>query len=498
MRRKDVGWLALIAVITAVALSVILAPRATSTTPAASAGASPSPSAAAQTPPRQVWLGRDVHTRLGLDLRGGTQVLLHSREPDISAEQLEQARGVIERRVNGLGLNEPNVQTSGTDRIIVELPEVGSPEQALETIRSTGRLEFIDPQGQQLPLGTLVRTELSPEPQPAESAVITDTATTTDTLIAAEEISAALAGPLFPVIADGAELDTGAVAPSADELGRPAVAFRFTGNSAQQLQAFTAQNVGQYLSIVLDNRIISSAQINSTLPGEGIITTGTQQEQAQLLNLLRYGSLPVAFDVENSRIVSPTLGEESIRASLLAGIIGLSAVAFFMIVYYRLPGVLAVVALLIYTALSFALYRLIPVTLTLAGIAGFILSIGLAVDGNVLIFARLKEELRRGRSLTSSVEEGFRHAWPSIRDSNAATLITTAILYWFGSNFGVSIIRGFAITLGLGVLLSLFTAVFVTRTFLRLVVRSPRLRSPWLYAVEEPTQPGGTAQTRIA
>jgi preprotein translocase subunit SecD len=445
-----------------------------------------------------VWLGRDVHTRLGLDLRGGTQVLLHSREPDISAEQLEQARGVIERRVNGLGLNEPNVQTSGTDRIIVELPEVGSPEQALETIRSTGRLEFIDPQGQQLPLGTLVRTELSPEPQPAESAVITDTATTTDTLIAAEEISAALAGPLFPVIADGAELDTGAVAPSADELGRPAVAFRFTGNSAQQLQAFTAQNVGQYLSIVLDNRIISSAQINSTLPGEGIITTGTQQEQAQLLNLLRYGSLPVAFDVENSRIVSPTLGEESIRASLLAGIIGLSAVAFFMIVYYRLPGVLAVVALLIYTALSFALYRLIPVTLTLAGIAGFILSIGLAVDGNVLIFARLKEELRRGRSLTSSVEEGFRHAWPSIRDSNAATLITTAILYWFGSNFGVSIIRGFAITLGLGVLLSLFTAVFVTRTFLRLVVRSPRLRSPWLYAVEEPTQPGGTAQTRIA
>ena len=349
-----------------------------------------------------------------------------------------------------------------------------------------------------MPLGTLVRTELSPEPQLAGSAALTGTATTTDTLIAAEEISAALAGPLFPVVADGAELDTSTVAPSADELGRPAVAFSFTGDSARQLQAFTSQNVGNPLAIVLDNRVISSATINSTLPGSGIITTGTAQEQTQLLNLLRYGSLPVAFEVESSRIVSPTLGDESIRASLLAGIIGLSAVALFMIIYYRLPGVLAVVALLIYTAISFALYRLIPVTLTLAGIAGFILSIGLAVDGNVLIFARLKEELRRGRSLTSSVEEGFRHAWPSIRDSNVSTLITTAILYWFGSNFGVSIIRGFAITLGLGVLLSLFTSVFVTRTFLRLVVRSPRFRNPWLYAVEAPTQPGGSAQTRIA
>jgi len=521
VRRKDLGWLTFIVLLTAVAVWINFAPRAASqastaasaspsgsASPSASAdaaAASPSPAAATE-PVRQVWLGRDVHTRLGLDLRGGTQVLLRSRDPNITPERLEQARGVIERRVNGLGLNEPNVQTSGTDRIIVELPEVASPEQALETIRSTGRLEFIDPQGQQLPTGQLVRTDLSPNPSLNTNDALggtgtvsgTETLTDTANITASAELQAALSGPLYTVIADGAELDTGSVQPATDEVGTPAVAFSFTGNSAQSLQAFTSQNVGNPLSIVLDNRVVSTATINSTLPGSGQITTGTVQGRDQLLNLLRYGSLPVAFDVENSRIVSPTLGQESINASLLAGIIGLSAVALFMILYYRLPGVVAVVALLIYTALSFALYRLIPVTLTLAGIAGFILSIGLAVDGNVLIFARLKEELRRGRSLPSAVEEGFHHAWPSIRDSNVATLITTAILYWFGSNFGVSIIRGFAITLGLGVLLSLFTAVVVTRTFLRLLVRSGGFRRHWWYAVEEPTQPGGTTRTRLA
>jgi preprotein translocase subunit SecD len=267
------------------------------------------------------------------------------------------------------------------------------------------------------------------------------------------------------------------------------VSFEFEGDSANRLQQFTAQNVGQYLSIVLDNRIVSSATIQDVLPGQGQISSATTQERDSLFNVLRYGSLPVGFDVETSRTVSATLGEDSIRASLIAGIVGLMAVGLLMIVYYRLPGLLAVIALLIYTAISFALYRLIPITLTLAGIAGFILSIGLAVDGNVLIFARLKEELRAGRSLGTAVEEGFLHAWPSIRDSNIATLITTIILYWFGSSFGVSIIKGFALTLGLGVAISLFTAVIITRTFLRLVVESGAFRNYWWYAVEEPSKP---------
>ena len=300
-----------------------------------------------------------------------------------------------------------------------------------------------------------------------------------------------MSGPLYQVIASGDQLDTNSVQKGIDQTGKPIVAFSFTSGSesATRLQQFTAQNIGKPLTIVLDNRVESSATIQDVLPGSGQISSNTQQDRANIYNVLRYGSLPVGFDVETSRTVSATLGEDSIQASLVAGIVGLLAVALFMLFYYRLPGFLAVVAQLIYTAISFALYRLIPITLTLAGIAGFILSIGLAVDGNVLIFARLKEELRRGRSRRSAVEEGFIHAWPSIRDSNISTLITTLILYWFGSSFGVSIIKGFALTLGLGIAISLFTSVVITRTFLRLVVESGAFRSYWWYAVEEPTTP---------
>ncbi|MDQ5850541.1 MAG: protein translocase subunit SecD, partial [Chloroflexota bacterium] len=271
--------------------------------------------------------------------------------------------------------------------------------------------------------------------------------------------------------------------------GRPFVAFSFNGNSARTLEQFTAANVGKPMAIVLDNRVQSVATINSALPGSGQIETNTVADRDAILNVLKYGSLPVVFEVETSRSVTATLGQDSIYASLIAGIVGLSSVALFMLIYYRLPGLLADIALLIYTLISFALYRFIPITLTLAGIAGFILSIGLAVDANVLIFARLKEELRRGRPLAVAVEQGFEHAWPSIRDANASTLITSLILYWFGSNFGVSIIKGFALTLALGIAVSLFTAIVITRTFLRLVVRSGRFNNPWLYAVETPREP---------
>jgi preprotein translocase subunit SecD len=432
----------------------------------------------------------DVHTRLGLDLRGGTQVLLRSRDPNITAESLQVARQVIEDRVNGLGVSEATVQTSGNDRIIVELPDVDQPEQALATIRSTGKLELIDPQGQFLPTGQLVRTEGSPTPSLSATQGLsgTDTLSDTQSITASAELNAALSGPLYALVADGLDLQNDSVQPGIDQGGRPIVSFTFNEPSATKLQQFTAQNIGQPLTIVLDNRVVSSATIQAVLPGSGQISSQTTADRDNLYNVLRYGSLPVGFDVETSRTISPTLGEASIAASQVAGLVGLLAVALLMIFYYRLPGLLAVIALLIYTALSFALYKLIPITLTLAGIAGFILSIGLAVDGNVLIFARLKEELRRGRSIPSAVEEGFIHAWPSIRDSNISTLITTIILYWFGSSFGVSIIKGFALTLGLGVVLSLFTSVVITRTFLRLVVESGAFRNYWWYAVEDPAK----------
>ncbi|MBA3947850.1 MAG: protein translocase subunit SecD, partial [Herpetosiphonaceae bacterium] len=279
-----------------------------------------------------------------------------------------------------------------------------------------------------------------------------------------------------------------------DTTGSPFVAFKFNGTAATSLQQFSAQNIGKPMAIVLDNKVQSVAVIRDTLPGSGQITTRSVADRDQIYNVLKYGSLPVSFDVQSSRSVSPTLGTASINSSQIAGIVGLLAVAIFMLVYYRLPGLLADVALLIYTLISFALYRAIPITLTLAGIAGFILSIGLAVDANVLIFSRIKDELRHGLPLATAVERGFDHAWPSIRDANASTLITSLILYYFGSSFGVSIIKGFALTLALGILLSLFTAVVITRTFLRSVVATGRFRDPWLFAIERSQPVTGTTQ----
>jgi preprotein translocase subunit SecD len=427
--------------------------------------------------PEQRFLGRDVSTRLGLDLQGGTQVLLRASEVP-SRDLMETARGVIDRRVNGLGVSEAVVQLSGEDRIIVELPGVANPDQAIETLRGTGKLEFIDPQGQYLTPGQPVRTSGNPNPPQLEA---TGTPTDTATPDPASET-------IFEAITDGSDLDTGSVQLVASQSGglgnRPAVAFTWLGESASSLAQFSSQNVGQPMCIVLDNIVESCPVINDALlDGSGIITTNTQEDAQRIFNQLKYGALPIALQVETSRTVSATLGQDSVRQSTVAGIVGLSIVAIFMLAFYRLPGLLADIALLVYTLISLALYNFIPVTLTLAGIAGFILSIGLAVDANVLIFARLKEELRRGRTLRMAVESGFDEAWPAIRDSNVATAITCTILYLFGNSFGVSIIKGFALTLGLGILVSMFTAIVVTRTLLRIMVDF-NITNPWLYGLD--------------
>jgi preprotein translocase subunit SecD len=483
VRRRDINLLILTVLVTALALWINLTPRANPSDP---------------NDRRELWLGRDVHTRYGLDLRGGTEVLLRATAADVTAEQLDIARRTIEQRVNGLGVAEATVQTSGSNRIIVELPDVANPEQALETIRSTGKLEFVDPAGQQLTDGQLVRTSGSPEPVVRrETASATGGVTATDTLTSTGALTETVTGPILQVIADGGELDLNSVQPGVGTDGKPYVAFTFTGESARTLEQFTASNVGNLMAIVLDNRVQSVATIQAALPGSGQISTNTVADRDSIYNVLKYGSLPVVFEVESSRSVTATLGQASINASLIAGIIGLASVAFFMIVYYRMPGVVAVVALLIYALISFAIYRLVPVTLTLPGIAAFILSIGLAVDANVLIFARTKEELRRGRPFAVAVEQGFDHAWPSIRDSNNATLITSIILYAFGSNFGVSIIKGFALTLALGVIISLFTANAVTRTLLRLVVRTGRFNRPSFFAVEDRPEPTSGANRPV-
>ena len=449
--------------------------------------------------PGDTWLGRDVHTRLGLDLQGGTQVLLKAQDPTVSSDIMQTAEQVIDRRVNGLGLSETVVQLSGKDRIIVELPGVTKPDEVSDTLRGTGKLEFIanvDGTGfasqQAAPAqGTVVRTSGSPNPRPRATTTPTSTGTLSDTAAISSTAEAPITGPIYKSITDGKDLDTSQVQPRFGNTQTPnrnqfAVGFAYKGESASSLQTFTSQNVGKLMCIVLDNVINSCATIQSALiGGSGEITTATRAEAEQLYTQLKYGALPVPLQVESSRTVSATLGQDSVAASIVAGAVGLVIVALFMILYYRLPGVLATLALLIYTLMSFAFYRLIPITLTLAGIAGFILSIGLAVDANVLIFARLKEELRRGKALRAAVEAAFVESWPAIRDSNASTLITSIILFLFGNSFGVSIIKGFALTLGLGIILSMFTAIIVTRTFLRLIVPLSLAQNPWMFELEQ-------------
>jgi preprotein translocase subunit SecD len=415
-----------------------------------------------------IGITRDFSLRQGLDLSGGSQVLLEADNcatPNIT-ERLENTRQIIENRINGLGVTEPLIQMAGNCRILVELPAVDNPEDAIAQIQQTGRLEWVDSGDDYYTEGTIVRTSGNPNP-------VTETVTSTETATGTLPLPAAqIPEKTYQVIVSGADLVP-------DQLNvvlntttnEPQVSFRLQGDAAQQFGQYTTNNVGKFACIVLDNVVKSCPRIQSAIPdGQGVITVGQGgiDEANKLVNLLRYGALPVSLRVVQSNTIGPTLGEDSIRASIIAGLIGLGAVALFMLLYYRVAGLVAVLTLLLYGFVTFALFRLLGVTLTLPGIAGFILSVGVAVDGNTLIIERLKEELRHGRRLNTAVEVAFERAWTSIRDSNFATLITCAILFWFGNQFGASIVKGFAVTLGIGVFISLFSSVFVTRTFLHL------------------------------
>src|SRR3989442_512507 len=269
-----------------------------------------------------------------------------------------------------------------------------------------------------------------------------------------------------------------------EQTGRPQINFAMNGDAVGRFGDFTRQNIGNILTVTLDREVIESATINSAILGPGVITGQFTTSEAQRVStVLRYGALPIVLTIASQETIGPTLGQDSIVKSQIAGTIGLGIVMLFILLYYRLPGLLADLALLLYTALTFAIFKLIGVTLTLAGIAGFVLSIGMAVDANVLTFERIKEELRAGRLLASAIDLGWKRAWPSIRDSNITTLITCAVLFYFGSNFGASVIAGFATTLFLGVLISMFTAIVVTRNFLNLLVPTGVVSHPALFGL---------------
>ena len=404
---------------------------------------------------------RDIKVVRGLDLQGGLRVLLEADLPpeaEVKPEQVETARRILENRVNGLGVTEPVIQVAGARRILVELPGVGDPEEAVQVIKQTSLLEFVEiPVDSQTQLAGLVGRTIKTDFEGGQGEAST-------------EGQGSEAEPVFRTVMTGAMLKDAQV--TRDELGQFNVAFELTDEGAKLFGDYTSEHVGDFLAIVLDKRVLSIPRINSPITGgSGVITGDFSYEEANNLAIqLRYGALPVPLKVVESKTIGPTLGEDSLQKSTVAGVIGLSVVMLFMALYYRLPGVLADGALLVYALVTFALFKLIPVTLTLPGVAGFVLSMGVAVDANVLIFERMKEELRNGRSLSMAIDLGFSRAWPSIRDSNLSTLITCAILYWFGSTFGASIVKGFSLTLAVGVLVSLFTAITVTRTFLHLVL----------------------------
>ncbi len=447
---------------------------------------------------------RQVQVHLGLDLQGGLRVLLQADVPEgttIDPDSLKVARDIIERRVNALGVVEPLIQVQGANRIVVELPGIQNPDEAIKVFGGTGLLEFVDAGSNPPAEGELIATTgpsptnscsnvvAQSNPTPTPTIAPTDTISPTNAVTNTNPITSTR---VFTTIMTGDCLDAASTGVQFDQqTSQPIIGFGLKGDGVKIFGDFTTANVGKYLAIALDKRIISAPVINSPITGGSGVIQGrfTIPEANNLAVQLKFGSLPIPLRIETTTNIGPTLGQDSINRSLIAGAIGIAIVAFFMIFYYRLPGVLAVIALTIYGFIVFTIYKVgIPglfdfVTLTLPGIAGFILSLGVAVDGNILIFERMKEELRDGRPMALALEAGFERAWPSIRDSNISTLITSLILLWFGSTFGASIVAGFAITLMIGVFVGLFTSVFVTRTFLRFVLDIFPNIGLWWYGV---------------
>lgn len=396
---------------------------------------------------------KPIITHLGLDLSGGTHVVLEADMSNIdSADRdgaLASAKEIIDRRVNFFGLTEPVVQTAvaaDSYRIIVELPGVTDVDQAVGVIGQTAQLEFRE------------FTDLTEATAASTAAQLYDSTT--------------------PTGITGKDLRRAALSFSTTT-GEPEVAIEFTSEGAVKFAEVTKRLTGKPLPIFLDNLLLSAPVVREEISGgQSVITGGFSQEDANTLALqLNAGALPVPVHVIEKRVIGATLGTESVAKSIRAGFVGLVIVAGFMIANYGFLGLISVFGLFLYGLISFALIRLIPITLTLPGIAGLILSIGMAVDSNILIFERYKEELRDGKPSGIAMELAFGKAWDSIRDANVTTLLTCLILYNPGNwDFLPSsgMVRGFAVTLFMGVLVSLFTGIVVTRTFIRVLYRGKK------------------------
>lgn len=368
--------------------------------------------------------------KLGLDLRGGTSVVLQA-QGKIESDTMDKVRDIIERRVDGLGVTEPVIQISGNDRLIVELAGIKDSQKAVELIGTTAKLEF------------KIKNQ---------------------------------DGTYGPTLLGGSAIKTAVL--SQGEFGRPAVDFTLDSKGAEVFAKITRENIGKPLAIMLDGKEQSAPVINSEISrGTGQITTNSREDAQKITNLLKSGALPVSIKILEVRTVGATLGVESIKQTQFAGILAMIAISLFMFIIYKIPGLIADVVLVIYGFLVLASLSLVGSTLTLPGIAGFILTLGMAVDANVITFERIKEEMSKGYSIDDSVEKGFENGLPAIIDGNLTTLLIAAVLF----SFGTGPVRGFAVTLSLGVMITMLTAIFITKLFMRFVISTFHIKKEKLF-----------------
>jgi len=380
----------------------------------------------------------DFKIKEGLDLQGGSSILyaadLSKVDSDKKKDAMDSLQKVIEKRINAFGVSEPIIQTSklgSEDRLLVELPGVKDVQEAKDLVGKIAELKF---------------KEVGPEG-------------VKDTDLSGKDLKRA-AQTFDP------------------NTNQPQVSLEFNSEGQKKFGEITERNIGKQIGIFLDGEPITTPSVNEKITGNAVITGQFDLKEAKNMAIqLNAGALPVPINIIQERTIGATLGQEAIKKSLFAGVIGVILVMLFMALYYRLPGILADIALVLYTIFVLALFKVFGITVTLAGVAAFILSIGMAVDANVLIFERMKEELKTGKNLSSALEAGFKRAWTSIRDSNLASIITASILFAFGSG----IIRGFAVVLIIGVLVSMFTAVNITRTFMRIVVKRKVFQKSFMY-----------------
>lgn len=390
-------------------------------------------------------------TKYGLDIQGGMHLVLEAKDTEaikVTPEVMQSVIAVVRNRVDAYGVSEPLIQKKGDRQVVVEMPGIKNPDDARQLLGKTAHLTFWELPG----------TMQAPPPGTGS------------------------ASPWVKTALDGSMLVEAKAEPNPQQGGWQ-IAIKFNPEGSKLFAEISSRNVGKPVAMRLDDSEISAPRIEGPILGGSAQITGNfdAKEAQQLAVQLKAGSLPVPLEEVETRTIGPTLGQDTVRASMFAGIVGFAAVVLFMLGYYRLPGLVAAIALSIYAVLNFAIFKLIPITLTVPGIAGFILSIGMAVDANILIFERTKEELKRGRSLYAAIEIGFKRAFTAIFDSNSTTLLTCAILYYFGTG----LVRGFALTLAIGVLVSMFTAITVSRALLHALLEGGKgLKSPVYFGVK--------------